>query len=113
MSKTDEQLISKFMQDHKREIADNGFSHRVMHRLPAPTRILSDILTAICVVLGIILFITSDGQDVILQSLQNIFHHQAWNLILNRIHLNTLLLALAVAAYLGIYRVWNEFKQEM
>lgn len=104
MSKTDDQLISQFMQANKHEIADNGFSRRVMHRLPMSASVMSDILNAIGIVMSIVLFIAFDGVNVILESLHSFFHYQAWTLVTEGyIHLSTLLPALAVLAILGIY----------
>ena len=82
MSKTDDQLISQFMQANKHDIADNGFSRRVMHRLHTPHRakVYSDILTFVGTVTGCIVFIASDGINVILGTLYRFFRHQALNI---------------------------------
>ena len=63
MTKNDEQLIRQFMQDNKQEVADNGFSRRVMRRLPLRPKEISDLLTAVGVVVGCILFYVFDGLD--------------------------------------------------
>ena len=109
MSKTDDQLISQFMQANKHDIADNGFSRRVMHRLPTPHRakVYSDILTLVGAVIGCILFIAADGINVILGVLYRFFQHQALSIASSNINLPALLFALAVLTYFGVQRACN------
>ena len=56
MIKNDEQLIRQFMQANKQEVADNGFSRKVIRRLPLRPKDISDTLTAIGLILSCILF---------------------------------------------------------
>lgn len=104
MTNNDEQRIRQFMQAHKHEIADNGFSRRVMRRLPTQAKVLSDVLTAICVVLCATLLYVFDGVNVILDSLHSFFQYQMWSLVSNNFNLSTLLPALAVLVYFGIHK---------
>ena len=53
----DEKLLKDFFTANKQEIADNGFSHRVMHRLPDHSNRLVRIWNATVVVAGAVLFI--------------------------------------------------------
>lgn len=51
----DELLVKKFFDENKIEIPDNGFSRRVMRRLPDRMRRLNRIWTAVCIALGVIM----------------------------------------------------------
>lgn len=101
MMKNDEQLIRRFMQDNKQEVADNGFSRRVMHRLPLRPKEISDMLTAVGVILGCILFYVFDGLNLILESLRECFLQQAGNPA-GHVGVSTFLPILILIAFLGI-----------
>lgn len=105
MNKNDEQMISRFMQAHKKEVADNGFSRRVMRRLPVSAKVWSDLLTAVCTVLGCILLYVTDGLNVIFHALREVFQSQSMELMNN--NLPTLLVALATIAFLSIRSAWT------
>ena len=105
MTKNDEQLIRQFMQDNKQEMADNGFTRRVMRRLPLLAKAISDILTAVGVVWGCILFYVSDGIKIILESLFGCFKQLASNLP-SDVNLSTLWPAFVVLVILGIHKVY-------
>jgi hypothetical protein len=62
--KIDEKLIAQFFDDNKIEIADDGFSRRVMCRIQS-SLLYERIWTALCVVAGIIFFIVADCMDTI------------------------------------------------
>lgn len=105
MNKNDEQLISNFMQANKQELADNGFSRRVMRKLPVSTaKMWSDILTAVCVVLSGVLLVVFDGFNVIFQSIREVLQNQSME-IMNS-NLPTLFVGFATLAFLGIRSVW-------
>ncbi len=57
----DEKLLKDFFTANKQEIADNGFSRRVMHRLPDRSNWLARIWNAAVVVAGAVLFIWMGG----------------------------------------------------
>ena len=61
MTENDDKLIAAFFEENRREIADNGFSKRVMHHLPDRTSRLSHLWTVFCCLLGAGLFIWLDG----------------------------------------------------
>jgi hypothetical protein len=67
MMETDDKLIREFMHSGKAEIADNGFTRRVMHRLPQRSSVVPLVLgVAAFVLLGFVLVWTGVVQDVIL-----------------------------------------------
>ncbi len=47
MKDKNDQLISKFMQTNKHDIADNGFSKKVINKLPKPFLHTSEIVNAL------------------------------------------------------------------
>lgn len=103
MNNTDDQLINKFMQANKREIADNGFSRRVMRRLPIRAKVLSDMLTAMGIVVSCILFIVFDGASLIYDAVVPVFQQLSARLIDN-LNFQTLIPIVAVMTYLGIQK---------
>ena len=107
MNRNDEQLISQFMQANKHEIADNGFSRRVMHRLPQSAKVWSNILTAICVVLCCILIYVYDGITILFQSVYEIFQTQSEIIIKQSNNLPVLLMACATITLLSLWSVWT------
>lgn len=104
MNRNDEQIISSFMKANKQELADNGFSRRVMHRLPVSAKVWSDILTAICVVLCGVLLYVFDGFNVIFHAIREILESQSMELMNS--NLPTLLVAFATVSFLCIRSVW-------
>ena len=107
MNKKDEQLIKQFMQTNKKEIADNGFSRKVMQQLPIPAKIWSNILTVACVISCCILFYVCDGFNLILQSIREVLQNQTLELINQPQNLRTILAVIATVVLLSIRSVWS------
>ena len=107
MNNRDEQLISQFMQANKHEVADNGFSRRVMHRLPVSAKVWSDILTTVCVVLCGVLLYVYDGLNLILSSLREVFQTHSADITNNPNNLYTLCMLSIVLAFLSIRAAWT------
>lgn len=105
MNRNDEQLISSFMKANKQELADNGFSRRVMHKLPVSAKVWSDILTVVCVILCGVLLVMFDGFNVIFQSIREALQNQSMEI--TNSNLQTLLVALATLAFLCVRSVWT------
>lgn len=103
MNKTDDQLIYQFMQTNKREIADRGFSRRVMRRLPKQFKNLSDILTPICIVVSCILFYLFDGISLIYASIMPVIQQSSVSIIEN-LNFQTLIPIAIACTYLGIQK---------
>ena len=70
MMENDDKLLTSFFAEHRQEIADNGFSRRV---LPARSRHLAQIWTAFCFTLALVLFVSLDGVQLILDTLRETF----------------------------------------
>lgn len=69
----DDKLLTSFFAEHRQEIADNGFSRRVLRHLPDRSRHLAQIWTAFCFTLALVLFVSLDGVQLILDTLRETF----------------------------------------
>ena len=103
MNNTDDQLINKFMQANKHEVTDNGFSRRVMRRLPMRAKVVSDVLTCIGIVVSCVLFIVFDGASLIYEAIVPVFQESSARLIEN-LNFRTLIPLVAVMTYLGVQK---------
>ena len=62
VSTADEQLIRQFFTERMSEIPDDGFTQRVMNRLPSRTeQWLNRLWIAFCTIAGIVLFVAGCG----------------------------------------------------
>lgn len=73
MTEMDDKLLKDFFGEHKQEIADNGFSRRVMKNLPDRSLRISRIWTTCCGALALILFFALDGLQAIIGVLRETF----------------------------------------
>ena len=53
MKESDEELVSRFFQAHINAVEDNGFTRRVMRKLPARRHRLSRLWSVLCLLTGI------------------------------------------------------------
>jgi len=72
MMNKDDILLKQFFADHKQEIADNGFSQRVMHRLPDRQQRLAHWWSLFCFMAGLIWFTLVDGWNLLWGTLQGV-----------------------------------------
>lgn len=61
--KNDDELLMQFFNAAKQDIDDDGFTDRVMQRLPQHAKRMNQIWTTICFALGMALFILFDGVE--------------------------------------------------
>lgn len=61
MTESDEQMLVRFFEENRQEIADNGFTERVAKQLPSRNVKLNRIWTVICWIVGIAFFYFMDG----------------------------------------------------
>ena len=54
INKDDELIVSRFFDEHKFDIADNGFSERVMEKLPSWSAKVNRIWTLVCCVVAFV-----------------------------------------------------------
>lgn len=69
MQKKDDKLIEEFLTMNIQEIADNGFSQKVMKRLPKENPLWGRIWTIFGLTLTIFLFLKLNGIQIVLNSL--------------------------------------------
>lgn len=72
MMENDDKLITLFFEEQMPDKHDDGFSRKVMRRLPDKTRNLSRLWTMICSVAGVALFLLIDGIDSLRIGLGNV-----------------------------------------
>lgn len=60
-TKTDDELLMQFFGENKHDIADAGFSDRVMRRLPQRARRLNQAWSTLCFAAAMALFLLFDG----------------------------------------------------
>jgi hypothetical protein len=73
METRDNDLLKQFMCEQKQEIPDNGFSRRVMHRLPHKENIFASMWATLCIVIGVFLFISFDVFQMIVDLVRKVF----------------------------------------
>ena len=61
MTENDEQMLMRFFDEHRMDIADDGFTKQVMRQLPTRTLRLNRWWTVICWAIGIAIFFLIDG----------------------------------------------------
>jgi hypothetical protein len=59
--RSDDELLMRFFDATRQDIPDDGFSNRVMRRIPQRARWMNRIWTAVCVALGVTIFLLFDG----------------------------------------------------
>jgi len=111
MVDNDDILLKEFLQENKQEIADNGFSYRVMNRLPERKAwLLSTLLSVITAVLAIVLFFVQGGVAQIGESLREVFQNISFsgNLsTLNNTEPWTLAVVAVVLLFMGYEKLFN------
>lgn len=104
MTENDDQLIKSFLLSRKQEIADNGFSRRVIRRLPEKAERLSDILSVTCTILCCLLFYVFNGFEILYGIICEIVTSQACQLT-GDINFQSLIIGAVVLAVIGIQRI--------
>lgn len=74
MMENDDTLIEKFFASNRQEIADSGFTRRVMRRLPDHSSLLARVWTVCCCALAVVLFVSLNGIELIGNTLRETFH---------------------------------------
>ncbi len=70
MVENNDKLLEDFFAANRQEIADNGFTRRVMRRLPDRSDRLAHVWTALCFALAVVLFVALDGIGLIESTLR-------------------------------------------
>lgn len=106
MTKTDDILLKDFFNENKQDIADGGFTRRVMHNLPDSGNRITRILTLICLVISTVLFVIYDGFHAIIGIMREVFVSVIQNGIAI-FDLKTFLMAGAVLACWGLSKIYR------
>ena len=104
MTEMNDELLKQFFSEHKQDIADNGFSRRVIKSLPGRENKLSKILVTCCGAIALILFFALDGLQAIGSVLRETFVSMIEYGAAN-IDLRSLLIAGTVLLFLGVRRI--------
>ncbi len=84
-----DKLLRDFFADNKREIADNGFTHRVIRNLPDHSNRLANLWSAFVAAVAVALFIALGGFEAIWGTLREVLigmiHHSEATLDLKSI----------------------------
>lgn len=104
MMENDDKLLKQFFADNRQEIADNGFTRGVMHRLPDRSLRLSQIWTAFCFTLALVLFVAFDGLQLVLGTLRETFTSAIENGA-TQLDPKSLIVAGIVLLYLGYRKI--------
>ncbi|ADV45218.1 DUF5056 domain-containing protein [Bacteroides helcogenes] len=105
MMENDDKLLEQFFAGNRQEIADNGFTRRVMHRLPNRSHRLSQIWTAFCFTLALVLFVTLDGLQLIIDALRETFSTTIQSGTITQLDPKSLLIAAVVLIFLGCRKI--------
>ena len=73
MTENDDKLIEQFLATGRRDIADNGFTRRVMRRLPNRRERLAQLWTRAGFTLALALFLALDGVQLLWDALREAF----------------------------------------
>ena len=107
MKKTDDELIKDFFLSHKENINDNGFSEKVMRKIPGRDYKWGKIITLLSWIAIIMLFVLLGGINVIVGTFCDILTSQgAQDLIMG----NLPKLALGILIFTGtvVYHIISE-----
>ena len=104
MMENEDKLLEQFFPNNRKKIADDGFSRRVMHRLPDHSRRLSQLWTAFSVTLAFVLFVTLDGLQLVLDALRETFNSTFQNGVTD-LDPKSLLIAVVVLLYLAYRKI--------
>ena len=101
----DETQIRRFFEAHRAAapLEDNGFSQRIMQRLPRRIPLWARLWSPCCILLSIVLFIHLRGFELIWQALREIFTTQVEQLIPQQFDPKVWLVAGGVLLFL-VYR---------
>ncbi|KAA6307821.1 hypothetical protein EZS27_040505 [termite gut metagenome] len=103
MMETDDELLKQFFSEQKKEIADNGFTRRVIRHLPDRRKRLATLWTMFCSFCAVILFFAFSGIEIITRIL-----HETMASILRgepNLDLTSLFVAVAVLVCWGVNRI--------
>lgn len=106
MESNDDKLLREFFATEKKEIADNGFSRRVMRRLPTRVNRLAQIWAVFVSLVALMLFFAFDGLQAVISTLRDVFVSMVQSSATN-IDPKSLIIAAVVLIFLGVRKAWS------
>lgn len=106
MTETDDKLIREFFTSQKKEIADNGFSRRVMRSLPCHTSRLMMLWSLFVTLVTVILFFAFNGLQAVISTLRDIFVSMVQNGATG-IDPKSLVIVVVVLLFLAVRKAWS------
>ena len=108
----DDELVGMFFKKQQTDIADNGFTERVVSRLPRRSLRLSDIWTAVCVVAGIVFCLLNRTISSVIGTMQGFLADFSTNGLFTSPLLNTVYMAMLILTIAGSLGLLSELKSE-
>ncbi|MCD8167510.1 MAG: DUF5056 domain-containing protein [Bacteroides sp.] len=105
MKEIDDKSLELFFKEHRQEMEDNGFTRRVISRLPERSWKLSRIWVVFCSVIGISLFWYLDGLALLKEFLLDIFVDVAYGNGLAFLDPKSVVIVVLVLITLGMKRL--------
>lgn len=105
MTENDDKLIEQFLAPGRRELDDNGFTDRVMRRLPQRHDRLAQLWTWGGFTLALVLFIALDGVQLIWNVLREAFVSALEQGLATNIDLKSLAIAGVVLLFLAYKKI--------
>jgi hypothetical protein len=104
----DDLLLKQFFDEQRHDIPDNGFSRRVMRRLPSRHHPVLSALNTLCIVLCVFLFIFLGGIQYLIEMLRDMFvyflqHGPVY------VDWRTLFVLIGLGAIFGLYKMYRSF----
>lgn len=96
MQENNDKLIRNFLETGRQDIADRGFSKRVMQQLPATESLVAKYWTWGCFALTAGVFILLDGFELLYNALRDIFNTLVEQEAVSQLDTRSLLIAGAV-----------------
>lgn len=101
MMENDDKLLRQIFADNRLELADNGFSRRVMRSLPRRTNRLYQVWNVLCFSLAAVLFVALDGVELIIGTLREVFHSMVQSGTATQVDPKSLIVVVIVLTFLG------------
>lgn len=105
MTENDDRLIEQFLAPGRREIADNGFTRRVLNHLPDRRERLARLWTFTGFTLALVLFIALDGIELIWNSLRETLTTAVEQSMVTNIDPKSLVIAGVVLLFLAYKKI--------
>lgn len=103
----DDLIVRKFFEANRKDVPDDGFSQRVMRRLPDRMRLYSRLWTAVCTIIGIVVAVRFSWVDRIFWLCKEAFNAASGSKVLASYPLLPLFLLFFII-FIGGYRVMTE-----